>query len=136
MVSKIIANRVKRIISDLAGNWQFSFIPGHQMMNNVVITQKVIHYIRIWCRKRSGMVVKIDLEKEYDRVDWKFLEDDLREVGFGEFLIRVIMGYLTSSQLSVLRNSTRLDSFKPERGLRQGDPLSPYMFMLCMEVLV
>lgn len=136
MVSKIIANRVKRIISDLAGNWQFSFIPGHQMMNNVVITQKVIHYIRIWCRKRSGMVVKIDLEKAYDRVDWKFLEDDLQEVGFGEFLIRVIMGYLTSSQLSVLRNSTRLDSFKPERGLRQGDPLSPYMFMLCMEVLV
>lgn len=136
MVSKIIANRVKRIIGDLVGNWQFSFIPGHQMMNNVVITQKVIHYIRIGCRKRSGMVVKIDLEKEYDRVDWKFLEDDLREVGFGEFLIRVIMGYLTSSQLSVLRNSTRLDSFKPERGLRQGDPLSPYMFMLCMEVLV
>lgn len=47
-------------------------------------------------------MVKIDLEKAYDRVDWKFLEDDLREVGFGEFFIRVIMGCLTSSQLSVL----------------------------------
>lgn len=82
------------------------------------------------------MVVKIDLENAYDRVDWKFLEDDLREVGFGEFLIRVIMGCLTSSQLSVLRNSTRLDSFKPEQGLRQGNPLSSYLFVLCMEVLV
>lgn len=134
LVSKVIANRVKRVIGDLVGDWQSGFIPSRQAHHNVVIVQEIIHSLRHQRGKR-GLVVKIDLEKAYDRVDWKFLVEVLWSVGFGSELIQVVRSCLESSSLSVLWNGESLDAFKPERGLRQGDPLSPYLFVLCMEVL-
>lgn len=71
----------------------------------------------------------------YDRIDWGYLENILHKVGFGSMLIKVILSCLESSHLVVLWNGEQMASFKPGRGLRQGDPLLPYLFVLCMEVL-
>lgn len=79
--------------------------------------------------------MKIDLEKAYDKVNWKFLEDVLKTVGFGADLVELIMYTVTSPKLSVIWNGERLAHFSPTRGIRQGDPLAPYLFLLCMEVL-
>lgn len=135
IISKVIADRVKRVIGDLTGEWQTSFVPGRQATNNVIIAQEMLHMVRRRRKHKGDMVVKIDLEKAYDRVDWAYLEQILRMVGFGNMLIQVILSCLETSQLAVLWNGDRLPPFKPGRGLRQGDPLSPYLFVLCMEVL-
>lgn len=125
IISKIIANRVKRVIGDLVGDTQASFTPGRQATYNIVIAQEVLHSMRTSQSKRRGMIVKIDLEKAYGRIDWKFLEYVLQVIGFGEQLIRIIQRCLTATELSVLWNGNWLPSFIPQRDLCQGDPLSP-----------
>ena len=81
------------------------------------------------------MAFKIDLEKAYDRMDWNFLRATLLDFGFPQVLVNLIMSCVMASNLSILWNGSKLENFSPTRGLRQGDPMSPYLFVLCMEKL-
>lgn len=81
------------------------------------------------------MAIKLDLEKAYDKLEWSFIHKVLQAFHFPPNLIRVIMGCVTSLRISVLVNGGALDSFYPSRGIRQGDPFFPYLFILCMEYL-
>lgn len=81
------------------------------------------------------MAIKIDLEKAYDRLEWSFIRDTLALFKVSKFLLNVIMSYVTSPSIVVLFNGGALEDFRPTRGIRQGDPLPPYIFIICMEVL-
>ena len=81
------------------------------------------------------MTIKIDLEKAYDRLEWNFIRDTLALFKVPSFLLNVIMSCITSSSIVVLFNGVMLKEFKPTRGIKQGDLLSPYIFIMCMEVL-
>ena len=81
------------------------------------------------------MTIKIDLAKAYDRLKWNFIYKVLRAFHFPDGLIGLIMSCISSSSISILFNGGKLDKFQPTRGIRQRDPLSPYIFLLCMEFL-
>ena len=81
------------------------------------------------------MIVKIDLEKAYDRLEWSFIKMVLEHFGLPENCVKLIMSCASSTTTSILINGSKMDSFQPSRGIRQGDSLSPYLFILCMEFL-
>lgn len=84
IVTKVIANRVKRVMKNLIGVCQASFIPGQQVTDNIVIVQEVLLLMRKIVSKKGGMIVKINLEKAYDRIDWSFLRMVLKIISVDE----------------------------------------------------
>lgn len=81
------------------------------------------------------MALKSDQEKAYDRVSWDFIRASLQVAGVFKMLVSVIMKVIFTSTMQILWNGVFTQKFKPARGIRQGCPLSPYLFVLCMEWL-
>ena len=81
------------------------------------------------------MALKINLEKAYDKLEWSLVRCMLQRFNFPDILIEIIMSCITTITTSILFNRGSLEPFEPTRGIRQGDPLSPYIFIMCMDFL-
>ncbi|XP_057442323.1 uncharacterized protein LOC130734042 [Lotus japonicus] len=135
LITKVMVGRIRPFLDGIISPMQNSFLPGRGTMDNAFLAQEIIHHMNNSRVKKGSLAFKIDLEKAYDSVSWTFLEETLTLFGFPPRIIQLIMCCVSSSSLSILWNGERLPAFHPGRGLRQGDPLSPYLFVLCMERL-
>ncbi|XP_022032949.1 uncharacterized protein LOC110934063 [Helianthus annuus] len=133
VVSKILANRLKKVLGSGISDSQSAFLGGRLILDGPL----VINEVHAWL-KRSGkkaFLFKIDFEKAYDIINWKFVVDMFSYMGFGERWCKWIWGVLSSARASVLVNGASTFEFKWEKGMRQGDPLSPFLFVAVMEGL-
>lgn len=135
ILSKVLVHRLQPFLADLVGAEQLSFVPRRQITDNVVIVQEVIHSMHHKTGTVGWMAIKVDLEKAYDRLSWEFIKDTLILANLPSSIVALIMDLITSASMQILWNGSRSREFTPSRGIRQGDPFSPYIFVLCMERL-
>eukprot|EP00253_Pinus_taeda_P023384 PITA_23384 len=133
IIAKLIAVRIKPILSRCITNEQFGFLDGPQIHEAIGVAQETIHSVKQL--KRKGAVIKIDLSKAYDRINWVYIRMLLTHLRFKYDFIRWIMGFISNVNFAIIINGAASPFFKSFRGLRQGCPLSPLLFLLVVEGL-
>lgn len=133
LMSSVISNRLKLVLDKLISNDQKGFISGRYIGENI----RTIYDILFETKQQNipGLLVSVDFQQAFDTVSWKFIEKTLDYFNFGPSIKKWIKLFQTGAQSCILQNGHLSDSFSLQRGCRQGDPISPYIFILCVEIL-
>ena len=135
IISKVLVGRIQPILDRIISPHQVAFVSGRKGVDNAIIVQEIIHTIGKTRGKARYMALKINLEKAYDKLEWSFVRCMMQRFNFPDILIEIIMSCITTVTTSILFNRGSLEPFEPTRVIRQGDPLSPYIFIMCMDFL-
>jgi hypothetical protein len=131
--TKVLTKRLTRVAESVISTTQTTFIPGRNILEGVVVLHETLHEIRKI--KKRGVIMKLDFEKEYDKVQWSFLFEVLERKEFPEKWIQWIKQVVSGGRVGINLNGEPGEFFGTHKGLRQGGPLSPLLFNLVVDAL-
>ena len=126
-MSKIIARRIEKVLPLLVCSDQSGFVKGIRLINDILVQTKL--------QDIPGILLQLDFQKAFDTIEWKFIQNAIAFLNFDESIQRWISIFYSNIQSSVLNNGFSTNYFALSRGVRQGCPLSPFLFVLAVELL-
>ena len=133
LMSSAIANRLKTVLNKLIGPDQKGFITGRYIGENIRLVYDILFETKQ--QQIPGLLLSIDFQQAFDSISWKFIHKVLDYFNFGPSIKSWIKLFQSGAESCILQNGFMSDFFQLGRGCRQGDPISPYIFILCVEVL-
>ena len=136
LVSKVLANKLKKLLPQIISESQSAFQPDKTISDNILVVFETLHHMKMKKVGKVGHVaLKLDMSKAYDSLEWDFLKKIMGKMGFHPTWIGWIMECIQSVTYSILVNGEPKGHIIPSKGIWQGDHLSPYLFLLCLEGL-
>jgi len=136
IASKVVSNRLKVNLPEIISEEQSAFVPRKLITENIICAYECLHFMkRSMTKSNSFCALKLDMMKAYDRLEWPYLRAMMEKLGFAQTWVQTVMGMVHSVSFSVLFNGEKLEEFSPSGGIRQGDPISPYLFLIATEGL-
>lgn len=132
VVAKVLAERLKTVLPSTIVVNQAAFIKGRQITDPILIANEIVDFWR--CTKKQGVIFKLDIEKAFDKINWDFLLSILALKGFSDKWINWIRACISSATYSVLINGKPRGYIQASRDIRQGDPLSPFLFVIARTI--
>ena len=133
IISKTIANRLKVVLPKLIHHNQVGFFTGRNIVENLTAISAILDYTKDF--NVPGILISVDFHKAFDSLEQKFLYAVLKKINLGPIFCKWVLLFYTSISSCVINNGTTSTYFAVDRGVRQGDPLSPYLFVLAVEKL-
>ena len=132
IVSKVLANQLKKILPHIISMSQSAFLPDRLITDNVLVAFETMHCINQRSKGKEGlMAIKLDMSKAFDQIEWSCLERIMEKLGFHDRWISLMMMCIKSVSFSVLLNGEPKGLIHLTRGIRKGDSILPYLFLLC-----
>ncbi|XP_070024861.1 uncharacterized protein [Nicotiana sylvestris] len=135
VISRVVHERLVKFLPSLISEEHAGFVKGRNLVENILLTQEIVTDIRLRTKAGPNVILKLDMTKAYDRISWLFLTKVLRKMGFTERLIGIVFGLVSNNWYSILINGQPHGFFKSSRGIKQGDPVSPTLFIFAAETL-
>lgn len=135
IIAKSLADRIRNHLPHIIHPSQAAFVHGRHIASNIIIAQEIIHNFNLKSWTQKAFLLKLDLTKAFDRIEWNFIVTVLKRQGFKDHFIHLIYNCISTTTMSVIINGEPTPSFRPQRGVRQGCPLSPYLFIIAVNEL-